>query len=288
MVIFISDFIKKMTDKTKRAHSESVQQSDSDDDYMNMDLGVLEAQYQKQKKEEEKKKGPLPYSKRRMLEIAAQKERGLNRPINEVAKETLEESQKAAIPTSNIGFKLLEKMGFKPGTGLGKNKDGIQEPIEIKFREGKKGVGVESAIKEKAEKYWQEYEKLEKVQKDSFEVISRRRIREQKSASDLYKSRVVCEQLDLKKGILENPLWTPFNLVAAQKRAVLLNDLDLKPNVKAELSEVDIENVKCEENLAKITAYLREKYNYCLWCGEAYSSPTELADLCPGDTEEDH
>lgn len=277
-----------MTDKTKRIFSETLQQPDSDDDYMSMDLGALEAQYQKQKREEDLKRGPLPYSKRRMLEIAAQKEKGLNRPINEVAKETLEESQKVAIPTSNIGFKLLEKMGFKPGTGLGKNKDGIQEPIEIKFREGKQGVGVESAIKEKAEKYYQEYEKLEKVHRDSFEVVSRRRIREQKFASDLYKSRVVCEQLDLEKGILVNPLWTPFNLVAAQKRASLLNDLDPKSALRAELSEIDPENVNCEENLIKITAYLREKYYYCLWCGEAYASLTELADLCPGDTDEDH
>ena len=37
------------------------------------------------------------------------------------------------ISSDNIGKKMLEKMGWKSGQGLGVNKDGIKEPINVNF-----------------------------------------------------------------------------------------------------------------------------------------------------------
>jgi len=45
------------------------------------------------------------------------------------------------LTASNVGFRLLQKMGWKTGKGLGKNEQGILEPIRADMRDAKLGVG---------------------------------------------------------------------------------------------------------------------------------------------------
>lgn len=42
------------------------------------------------------------------------------KPVKEVQKERLEEGLSTAISSSNKGFSMLQKMGYQPGTSLGK------------------------------------------------------------------------------------------------------------------------------------------------------------------------
>ncbi|KAK4471675.1 hypothetical protein MN116_005081 [Schistosoma mekongi] len=45
---------------------------------------------------------------------------------------------------NNFGRKILEKSGWAPGKGLGKNSDGIQVPIKASLQKGTRGLGLKS------------------------------------------------------------------------------------------------------------------------------------------------
>ncbi|KMT02544.1 hypothetical protein BVRB_9g202310 [Beta vulgaris subsp. vulgaris] len=53
----------------------------------------------------------------------------------------------AALDSSNIGFQLLKKHGWKEGTGLGASQQGRLEPVETYFKKNKRGVGAEKVKK---------------------------------------------------------------------------------------------------------------------------------------------
>lgn len=42
------------------------------------------------------------------------------------------------------------------------------------------------------------------------------------------------------------------------------------------------------ERLEGLLSYLRENYHYCYYCGAGYDNVSQLAELCPGFTEEEH
>uniref|UniRef100_A0A0E0KM74 G-patch domain-containing protein n=1 Tax=Oryza punctata TaxID=4537 RepID=A0A0E0KM74_ORYPU len=64
-----------------------------------------------------------------------------HRPTENLDTEGLEQaSVDTQLTSSNVGFRLLQKMGWK-GKGLGKNEQGITEPIKAGIRDAKLGVG---------------------------------------------------------------------------------------------------------------------------------------------------
>ncbi|XP_077218266.1 D111/G-patch domain-containing protein [Tasmannia lanceolata] len=64
-----------------------------------------------------------------------------HRPTENLDMDDLEQaSLDTQLTSSNIGFKLLQKMGWK-GKGLGKDEQGIVEPIKAGIRDSKLGVG---------------------------------------------------------------------------------------------------------------------------------------------------
>jgi Pin2-interacting protein X1 len=51
------------------------------------------------------------------------------------------EGVRKATAYGGFGEKMLQKMGWEKGLGLGKNKDGIASAIEVKKKEDNSGVG---------------------------------------------------------------------------------------------------------------------------------------------------
>ncbi|CAD5164106.1 unnamed protein product [Musa acuminata subsp. malaccensis] len=52
-----------------------------------------------------------------------------------------------AIDSSNVGFKLLKKCGWKEGTGLGASEQGMLEPIPTFVKKNKRGIGADKTKK---------------------------------------------------------------------------------------------------------------------------------------------
>ncbi|XP_020571385.1 G patch domain-containing protein 8 [Phalaenopsis equestris] len=64
-----------------------------------------------------------------------------HRPVENLNLEDLEQaSLDTKLTSSNVGYRLLQKMGWK-GKGLGKDEQGIVEPIKAGIRDPKLGVG---------------------------------------------------------------------------------------------------------------------------------------------------
>lgn len=48
-----------------------------------------------------------------------------------------------------MGMALLQKMGWRPGEGLGKNKEGALEPLQLEVKLDKRGLVSEQDIGQK-------------------------------------------------------------------------------------------------------------------------------------------
>ncbi|XP_072962907.1 uncharacterized protein [Typha angustifolia] len=57
-------------------------------------------------------------------------------------------SSSRAIDSSNVGFQLLKKCGWKEGTGLGASEQGRLEPLQTHVKKNKRGLGAEK-VKQK-------------------------------------------------------------------------------------------------------------------------------------------
>lgn len=51
-----------------------------------------------------------------------------------------------------MGMALLQKMGWRPGEGLGKNKEGTLEPLQLEVKLDKRGLVSEQDFGEKGSK----------------------------------------------------------------------------------------------------------------------------------------
>ncbi|MCO5587135.1 hypothetical protein L7F22_041082 [Adiantum nelumboides] len=121
-----------------------------------------------------------------------------HRPTENLDTDNMEQaSEDTQLTSSNVGFRLLQKMGWK-GKGLGKDEQGMVEPIRAKSRDAKLGLG-----KQEQDDYYTAEEnvhrkKLEVELEETEELLKRREVeaeREQKIQSEVKEIRKVffCE-----------------------------------------------------------------------------------------------
>ncbi|XP_070697275.1 G patch domain-containing protein 11 isoform X1 [Pempheris klunzingeri] len=229
-------------------------------------------------------------------------------------KEGREEALQSTISSSNKGFALLQKMGYRAGQGLGKEGAGRVDPIPLNIKTDRGGIGMEEVKKRKAEEELERRQQKVRVKQqnetksledfrfaasrhrpsmqygrhsvcgcDPLLFHSRSRVRtereERKTEGDLRRSQRACEQLDSQKGITvprEDWYWPKPESDDEEEE-----DDDSKEDEEAvELTSFD--------KLHILTSYLRGVHVYCIWCGTAYNDEDDLSSNCPGDTAAHH
>ncbi|XP_050439341.1 G patch domain-containing protein 11 [Adelges cooleyi] len=194
-----------------------------------------------------------------------------------------QEGLEKAIDSSNKGFSLLQKMGYKPGSGIGKNNCGRVDPIGIVLKTDRKGLGRDEALREIREmKKKMILKRLSIASSMSVTEYRERRAQveaEKQDRSDLYRCQRICRQMDLEKDIQEPSetfLWPEVT-----------DDTD-KDDIAAEDTEVVEENMSIAEQLEIVKYYLRKTYKYCVYCGTVYDNEEDLDNECPGPSRQDH
>lgn len=130
-----------------------------------------------------------------------------SKPIHQQEKEQLKEGLTKAISSDNKGFAMLSKMGFKPGTSLGKSSEAnIKIPISINLNniEGRHGLGTHTAAKEKQEEIFtklKERLKASDMTPDEFRAQQREVNEKRQTIWDLHKLQKTCRIIELEHHI---------------------------------------------------------------------------------------
>jgi len=187
--------------------------------------------YKKRKIEDRKK--PLNVGKGKARPF--NKKEHVQQKVHLNAKEKLVEGLKTTCLTEdNPGMKMMRMMGYNPGTGLGKEGEGIAEPIVVDpYKEKLAGLGKETAELERANKRARyELERVQAYKRNEVQILQtyRTNMRDNESnkhtARDARKSQLVCAQLDAKLGLTPHETW--FHPPPRRKKVILDDDCPLE------------------------------------------------------------
>lgn len=303
----------------------SVIMSDSEEDYMSDAIlakcedkrpGIVPERIASKYKKEERAKELNVKNRIKPLRVLEHEKRneGLNKAIGE--------GNKGFSLLQKMGYKPGMALG-KTGTGraepvpinLRSGRGGLGEDTERK-RKQEEMAAWRASMREKRMRKEAEYQKDYRLQKSKM-------MAGREAESDLYKSQRVCEQLDEAENLAEPEetfFWTPTKMKLLMKEAEKHNTLSSSSSEEADPDEdppvgfhfpdelnkesyshiLNPESNKCDneededelpptnEQLERLTAYLRSRYFYCVWCGTKYDDAEDLSCNCPGDTSKAH
>ncbi|ALC45300.1 CG10053 [Drosophila busckii] len=189
-------------------------------------------------------------------------------------------------------------MGYKPGTGLGKQKDARTEPINISIKNNRSGLGREAVLAELTTKRHElrraqllakaGIESSEEISVEAYRRRATQKAEERKQQYDVKHCQQTCESLDLAADVQEPELeffWPPKLLANSSSE---LTDDTAKNKTDLEEQEEPSQEYNACEQLELLTTYLRTAYRFCYWCGTRYESTSDMEASCPGLKKDDH
>ncbi|XP_034249144.1 G patch domain-containing protein 11 [Thrips palmi] len=250
--------------------------------------------------------------KKKQVQDAESREK--QQPVRVIEAQRREQGLQEALGASNKGFALLQKMGYTPGTAIGKSGTGNVDPIPLQLKTDRQGLGRAAAIEELKEAKRLFRAKKQKSAKGAEVSIEQFRARmKQKSDQrlveiDLFKSQKSCHQLDTNEGLSKpDECWFWPKIKTSKRKKVDCEGSEeensseqgtsLRGDSKEEEEEEQDEDgeeeeeddeFEASEKLEMLTKYLRRSYNYCVWCCLKFDDEKDMQNECPGPTRDDH
>ncbi|XP_063957942.1 G patch domain-containing protein 11-like [Lytechinus pictus] len=223
---------------------------------------------------------------------AAQKNKSKFKPVKVREEEQRQKGLNSAISTQSKGFAMLQKMGYKQGSGLGKTGSGRAEPVGIEIKTGRGGLGQESELKRKQEEMAKMREvmvhkraKMEVYHKGNFLQKMSERFSEKEVEKDLNSSQKACAHLDQAQGYSEpEVIWYWPKRMPPEEEVE--NEEEVEDEVEEE--EEETEELSNIDKLSELTHYLRTQHLYCVWCGTAFNDDKDMEENCPGNNADVH
>eukprot|EP00996_Jenningsia_fusiforme_P002573 NODE_3400_length_984_cov_16.095187_g3122_i0.p1 GENE.NODE_3400_length_984_cov_16.095187_g3122_i0~~NODE_3400_length_984_cov_16.095187_g3122_i0.p1 ORF type:complete len:261 (+),score=47.19 NODE_3400_length_984_cov_16.095187_g3122_i0:85-867(+) len=237
--------------------------------------------------QEKKEKVPRSLSKLRQQQsraLAAQ-----HRPtVMELQAEVRQQGLETPIASSNKGFQMLARMGYKPGTALGKKVESHKPdniPLAIKRSRHGLGSSVDSEPRRKAQRT-QTSEAVQAATAYRQSVFSRRASQHlQKRFQRLARLAGTLEVSDVDAG--DAPLWPVWLLETLRRsRGEELSIEELLADEERHFYEVSPEEAQLL--WPRLVAHVREQFCYCAYCEVHFEDAEEMLRSCPGENSDDH
>lgn len=181
--------------------------SDDDDDYMNMVIAepveaIKETSIQRAARK--KKEVGISYVSRNALGAELTADKGEAR-AHVKSKHERDEDEAAAreaalaksLDSSNKGFKMMAKLGYKPGSALGKTADARTVPINPVLKEDRGGIGHDTERKRKFRAEAEQEAKKVKVDQVGYRDRMRQEREEKRLQAQIFGAQKVAERLDI-------------------------------------------------------------------------------------------
>jgi len=188
--------------------------------------------------------------------------------------------------TSSKAVKMMLAMGYEKGSGLGTRDDGTREPIAVKIKTGRGGLGLAEpkASREPDPESEQKTESRADHPSAPTPFLDFRRLKFNEQRDK--------RRLQSVNGILSNLGEVLPAEDTGRRPSTPTFDVLGSHNVDyVDVAEADDE-AEAEPDLSTTLRsrldLLRNKYHYCFWCGHQYSDQDDLRATCPGRAEEDH
>jgi len=245
-------------------------------DYLSEDFISVAKETDKRRKLTNRRNRPPRGSTRQKQRKVRQEQRKV------LEEESREKGLNEPLPESNKGFKILEKMGYKPGMGLGREGKGMISPIQIDIKSGKSGLGKDKLKRQELMKIRNKLIQKQRQQQGQRSEVNyqdrmRSKFEDRKIIGQLKQLISITRQLDeeVKRG--NNPLLQQYEELEKQEEPIPLREY-------IEL----IGSEAREESHLRLLEYLRSHYLYCFFCGTKFDHEDELNSKCPGLAEEVH